>query len=142
LTGEPANVRQTRVVTLCNGSERSIAPEELWGRFQGLFDPKSQAPFAGLADPCRVLEEMVTAFPSIAVLPDLETNEPYAVYFTLTDGSAVKVSRPSLDSAAMACISCGSRAWWRSIHGAVVCGRCHPPVSAAVVAEWLGGQDA
>jgi hypothetical protein len=76
LTGDLANVRQTRVVTLCNGSERSIAPEELWGRFQGLFDAKSQPAFAGLADRCDVLREMVTAFPSM--LPDLEPGETHA----------------------------------------------------------------
>jgi hypothetical protein len=36
------------------------------------------------------------------------------------------------------CGWCGRRAWWRSIHGAVVCGHCHPPALPGLVAEWLG----
>jgi hypothetical protein len=35
------------------------------------------------------------------------------------------------------CWWCGRREWWRSIHGAVVCGNCHPPAVPGLVAEWL-----
>ena len=35
------------------------------------------------------------------------------------------------------CYWCGRRAWWRSIHGAVVCGYCHPPAVPGLVAERL-----
>jgi hypothetical protein len=27
---------------------------------------------------------------------------------------------------------------WRSVYGAVVCARCHPPAEAALVAAWEG----
>ncbi len=40
------------------------------------------------------------------------------------------------------CAVCHRRAWWRSIHGALVCGVCHPPASAELVAAWLGDHDA
>jgi hypothetical protein len=40
------------------------------------------------------------------------------------------------------CTACGRRSWWRSSHGQVVCGGCHPPASAEVVAKWLGHHDA
>jgi len=43
------------------------------------------------------------------------------------------------DPAAGPCYWCGRREWWRSIHGAVVCGGCHPPAAPRLVAEWLDG---
>jgi len=39
------------------------------------------------------------------------------------------------------CPWCGRREWWRSIHGAVVCGCCHPPAVPGLVAEWLNGPE-
>ena len=42
------------------------------------------------------------------------------------------------DPAAGPCYWCGRREWWRSIHGAVVCGHCYPPAVPTLVAEWLG----
>jgi hypothetical protein len=41
------------------------------------------------------------------------------------------------EPAAGPCWWCGRREWWRSIHGAVVCGHCHPPAVPGLVAEWL-----
>jgi hypothetical protein len=42
------------------------------------------------------------------------------------------------DPAAGPCYWCGRREWWRSIHGAVVCGHCHPPAAPGLVAERPG----
>ncbi len=46
---------------------------------------------------------------------------------------------PTRDPTAGPCPWCGRRAWWRSIHGAVVCGYCHPPAVPGLVAEPTGG---
>src|SRR5262245_13487184 len=35
------------------------------------------------------------------------------------------------------CPACRRYAWWLSIHGMVVCGRCHPPASSELVRGWL-----
>lgn len=35
------------------------------------------------------------------------------------------------------CRTCGGRRFWRSIHGPIVCGQCHPPGSPALVEAWL-----
>jgi hypothetical protein len=35
------------------------------------------------------------------------------------------------------CKVCRGRKAWRSIHGTVICGLCHPPASPALVAAWL-----
>ena len=35
------------------------------------------------------------------------------------------------------CPCCGGVRWWKSIHGAVACGRCHPPADPSLVKEWL-----
>ena len=35
------------------------------------------------------------------------------------------------------CLSCGQRRFWKSIHGVVVCGICHPPADPALAAEWI-----
>ena len=39
------------------------------------------------------------------------------------------------------CERCGSTTFWRSVHGVVICGDCHPPASPRLVAEWLGESD-
>jgi|RhiMetdeSRZDD1v2_1073273.scaffolds.fasta_scaffold193463_2 hypothetical protein len=36
------------------------------------------------------------------------------------------------------CPCCKGTRRWRSIYGAVVCARCHPPADAALVAGWEG----
>lgn len=40
-------------------------------------------------------------------------------------------------SEAGACSCCLTARFWESIHGAVVCGTCHPPADAALVRRWL-----
>ena len=35
------------------------------------------------------------------------------------------------------CHACKSTRFWRSIHGPVVCGVCHPPASPSLVARWI-----
>jgi hypothetical protein len=37
-----------------------------------------------------------------------------------------------------ACPTCDARAFWLSVHGAVICGVCHPPASSALVKRWIG----
>jgi hypothetical protein len=39
------------------------------------------------------------------------------------------------------CRICGATRYWRSIHGPVVCGTCHPPASPDLVDRWLDGDD-
>jgi len=34
-------------------------------------------------------------------------------------------------------LRCGHSKRWRSIHGVVICGICHPPADASLVAEWI-----
>lgn len=38
------------------------------------------------------------------------------------------------------CYACGSRTFWRSIHGAVICWRCHPAANEGLIADifWNG----
>jgi hypothetical protein len=36
------------------------------------------------------------------------------------------------------CYACGGTRRWRSVYGAVVCARCHPPADVALVAGWEG----
>jgi hypothetical protein len=36
------------------------------------------------------------------------------------------------------CYRCGGTRRWRSIYGALLCTRCHPPADAALVAAWEG----
>ena len=37
----------------------------------------------------------------------------------------------------LVCFSCKESLFWRSIHGVIVCGRCHPPAAQELVAEWI-----
>jgi hypothetical protein len=37
------------------------------------------------------------------------------------------------------CHACRTSSFWLSIHGAVVCGICHPPASPNLVVRWIGG---
>jgi ssDNA-binding Zn-finger/Zn-ribbon topoisomerase 1 len=38
------------------------------------------------------------------------------------------------------CPNCNEYAWWLSIHGVLVCGVCHPPVSGTVK-KWISDPD-
>ena len=35
------------------------------------------------------------------------------------------------------CYACKTSSFWRSIHGPLVCGHCHPPASPKLVEEWI-----
>jgi putative DNA primase/helicase len=37
------------------------------------------------------------------------------------------------------CFACHGTTFWQSIHGAVACGTCHPPMSPSLVAKWIDG---
>ena len=36
------------------------------------------------------------------------------------------------------CYACHGREAWLSVHGILICGRCHPPATPALVKEWKG----
>jgi P4 family phage/plasmid primase-like protien len=40
------------------------------------------------------------------------------------------------------CFTCHASRFWRSIHGAMVCGTCHPPMNPDLVTEWIGNESA
>jgi hypothetical protein len=42
------------------------------------------------------------------------------------------------NKAVVPCFNCHGTRFWVSIHGATVCGSCHPPVNPSLVSEWLG----
>jgi hypothetical protein len=92
----------------------------------------------------RLLARLEGAFPGCRVLnaadplPSLETGESHAVYFVSGKGQTTKVSPGAASVADATCTACDRRAWWLSIHGAVVCGRCHPPASNPRVERWIG----
>ena len=50
---------------------------------------------------------------------------------------------PDADRAAtkVVCYCCRESRFWRSIHGQVVCGICHPPAHPDLVAEWIPRPD-
>jgi len=35
------------------------------------------------------------------------------------------------------CYACGGKRFWRSVHGPLVCGTCHPPATPDLAAEWV-----
>ena len=57
-------------------------------------------------------------------------------------GGGAFMEKPMTKCVETPCTACGRRSWWRSIDGAVVCGRCHPPASAQLVAAFVGDADA
>jgi ferredoxin len=50
---------------------------------------------------------------------------------------AQQARTPQVNRDPDACLSCGSRRRWRSIHGVTICVVCHPPASPELVAEWI-----
>jgi hypothetical protein len=52
-----------------------------------------------------------------------------------------RVSHNSATSTDSLCAACGRQAWWRSVHGLLVCGACHPPASPEFVARFVGTPD-
>ncbi len=45
----------------------------------------------------------------------------------------IRMSEPGIDP----CHWCGRFHWWRSIHGVVVCGNCHPPAMPGLAVDWV-----
>ena len=45
------------------------------------------------------------------------------------------------DRTAQRCRACHGSRFWLSIHGATVCGKCHPPATDDLVARWIDGDD-
>ena len=39
------------------------------------------------------------------------------------------------------CPICGAFSWWLSLHGVLICGVCHPPMSGTVK-KWIGDPEA
>jgi hypothetical protein len=48
-------------------------------------------------------------------------------------------SHPKLQTHGYAsgCYTCKATRFWESIHGAVICGVCHPPANTGLVVNWL-----
>ncbi len=68
---------------------------------------------------------------------------------TAEDLAALRANKPTIldrlsappDSRRVVCHACRSRRFWQSIHGAIICTRCHPPASSDLVARWIGRDD-
>lgn len=68
--------------------------------------------------------------------------EPGAV-FTIPDlEPALRLFEIGKAEPADPCPTCHARAYWISIHDALVCGLCHPPASPASVKKWIGDPEA
>lgn len=55
--------------------------------------------------------------------------------------SAEDIEAAATDRPAASCFACGSTEHWISIHGAIVCVTCHPPVQPSLVKAWVGPDD-
>ena len=42
--------------------------------------------------------------------------------------------------ASVVCWTCRGTRFWRSVHGATVCGTCHPPAARDLIVEWVNGR--
>ena len=63
------------------------------------------------------------------------------VGLALDEHSASVCIEDAADQPADSCFACRSSHLWRSVHGPVVCGDCHPPAADSLVAEWLTTSD-
>ncbi len=72
--------------------------------------------------------------------PGLDTLQTRARRLRGQDGTVGETPLPGHRAhahAPSACPWCRGFAWWRSIHGVVVCGNCHPPAIPKLVLGWL-----
>ena len=68
---------------------------------------------------------------------------------TTDDLAALRVNKSAIlsrlstprDSHRLVCFGCRSRRFWQSIHGVIICPRCHPPATSDLVARWIGCVD-
>lgn len=65
---------------------------------------------------------------------DYETNEIDEIS-PLADESLGSETGPDLSEHIESCHACGSRLFWRSIYGVVICWRCHPPGADHLVTD-------
>jgi hypothetical protein len=73
------------------------------------------------------------ALSSLACVPEV-----LAIAGAAASTNAQAPEAPTVQRVPDACYACGTRRRWRSVYGAVVCARCHPPPDAAAVAAWEG----
>lgn len=52
------------------------------------------------------------------------------------DGSR-KIERPAWLTREGTCYVCKGRRLWLSVHGVLVCAKCHPPPTEKLVARWV-----
>jgi hypothetical protein len=89
--------------------------------------------------------ESETPVPDVTTaVPETVDSCPHARIGRCADGTAEAEPRSSLSTQLIpqwpdspgACYACGTTRRWRSVYGAVICARCHPPADAALVAAW------
>ena len=71
---------------------------------------------------------------SLLTAEDLEALQAHKVEVLAT-------LQPRPTAARVVCYACRERRFWRSIHGVVVCGTCHPPAAPRLVERWLPGSE-
>jgi hypothetical protein len=99
---------------LCLLSQASSTNNQTTSDTRGsVISAAQQEPFSLRAVPLPISDERQTIQPDTQIIP----------YRAATPG---------------ACYACGTMRRWRSIYGAIVCARCHPPGDAALVAAWEG----
>jgi hypothetical protein len=89
--------------------------------------------------------ESETPVPDVTTaVPDTVASCPHAHSGRCGDGTAEDEPRRVLVTQPMpywpnspgACYACGTTRRWRSLYGVLICGMCHPPTNAALVAAW------
>lgn len=84
------------------------------------------------------------ALKAVRELAASRTEARRAATLTAPAETAAPVVRRNTGDAAVVpleCCACRGRLFWRSIHGCVICWRCHPPGSESLIADllWDGG---
>jgi hypothetical protein len=85
--------------------------------------------------------DMVRYRPKSACTPedlDLLRRHKSELLVTLTNApKAGEIANPAPTARPAKCMACQNRRFWRSVHGVVICAKCHPPAAPSLVAEWL-----
>ena len=111
----------------------------------------AETPADAAAAPAGVLVYLMS---EVWLLQDLKARDPegfeaklQAIHQTKQDFGGIldvlaqtadPIATPIFQTLPDVCYACGTTRRWRSVYGAVVCARCHPPVDAALVAAWEG----
>ena len=102
--------------TLAAQGQVAYQPEEIWR----LWELKAHAP---------------QSFP--AKLGAIhQAKKTFGAVLDAVEQAEAPVGAPAVPLAPETCYTCGTTRRWRSVYGAVVCARCHPPAEAALVAGW------